>query len=178
MQTEIMGVSRLGTLEVFSGEPLELHVPSELFSLALSFFDAAFYEDGDEDRLKALAQIARQHKQGVEQIVSDELRSAKARNDNRQKAHKAFDAIENGKLLALLPDGKVRVQGSSSIYVVGCDCTVEGRSTTNKKTGKHGPAYCPTYTGGKQGSCYHIWMRELVRMAQVFFLTDGAGNLL
>ena len=166
LETEI-DTERLGTLEPFSGHPLNIPL-NDLYEVAVNFLDAHFYEEGDEEVLKSIAQA----KKDGRIVPADELavmRSAKSRLDSRGKVAKAFKAIKEGKLLGILPDGTVRVQGSA-VYLVGADCTIEGRYTTNKKTGKHGPAYCPTYTGGKQGACYHCWIREVVRIAQVIYL--------
>lgn len=140
MQIEMeIDTSRLGTVEPFSGEPIEGIVPpAEALAVATNYLTAHYEDDGDA---KQSAKIA-----------------------------KAYKAIQSEKLLAVLPNGKVRVQGSSAVYLVGTDCTVEGQFVINKKTNKHSPRYCPTYQGGKQGSCYHIWMKELVRVAQVFCL--------
>jgi hypothetical protein len=88
-----------------------------------------------------------------------------------QGAAKALTALRE-RAWAIQPDGALEISGSTGDTYLANDqgCTIKGRFTSNKKTGKHRPAWCKSFLFGQKqhgGQCYHLIARELVRLAQL-----------
>lgn len=153
-----------GNDELFSGAPVAGYVPDpEALEFTYTYLLTLYTEEDDVALLKAHKQI------GKGAVADEQTRAALSRASIRERVSAAYKALQS-RTWEILADGSVRVQGSSGYYIAGFaggECIRDGVTRTNAKTGKVGKVYCPSYNGGHQGHCYHLWMRELVRLAQV-----------
>jgi hypothetical protein len=88
-----------------------------------------------------------------------------------QGAAKALAALRE-RAWAIQPDGALELCGSTGDTYLANDqgCTIKGRFTINKRTGKHRPTWCKSFVFGQKqhgGQCYHLIARELLRLAQL-----------
>jgi hypothetical protein len=139
-------------LELFVGAPLPGHVPAvAALARAYAHFRSHYRADDPEHRL----------------ILDG--------------AERAFTAVQE-RTWQVLPDGTLEIAGSKdTIYLVDdTDCRQKGRTRFDTRSGRHGPALCPSfqfYQRQHGGMCYHLIARELIRLAQQFDATTTVPSV-